>query len=127
MGTQTASQHNIFLVLLTGPGFEPRVFGSRVQRSSNGATPSPLNSDQLVTKVSALDLPSGLCRQLLLQVTRFSQGRIWRGGGGVPGLPNLPPKCTSVWFFVLFLFCTNLSLSCVSSILDYNSEQGKPR
>ena len=47
LGPLTASQHNIleqfsqsFLMLLTG--FEPRVFGSRVQHSTNWATTSPL-------------------------------------------------------------------------------------
>ena len=48
-GTPTASQHNIFdsqklsqifLVLLTQAGFEPPVFGYRVRRSTNWATPS---------------------------------------------------------------------------------------
>ena len=32
----------IFLALLMGPGFEPRVFGSGVRRSTNWATLSPL-------------------------------------------------------------------------------------
>ena len=50
VSTLSRSQHNIFdseklsqifLVLLMGQGFEPRVFGSRVQRSSHWATPSP--------------------------------------------------------------------------------------
>ena len=52
LGIPTVSQHNtfgseklsqIFCVLLTWPGFELRVFGSRVQRSTNRATPSPLD------------------------------------------------------------------------------------
>ena len=49
--TPTTSQYNMFdseenlsqfvLVLLTGPGFEPPVFGSGVRRSANCAAPPP--------------------------------------------------------------------------------------
>ena len=60
LGTPTASQHNIFyseklspifLVLLKQTGFEPRVLGSRVRRSTNRATPWPRSnkfSDSIV-------------------------------------------------------------------------------
>ena len=53
LGTPTTSQQNIFdseelsqmfLVLLARPGFEPRVFGSRVRRSTNWAIPSACHS-----------------------------------------------------------------------------------
>ena len=64
------------------------------------------------------------------------QGRIWEGGGGggvrrggrVPGFrPPLPPKCTSVCFFGVFLVPFFSFLVCLPSILGYNNEQGKPR
>ena len=51
-------------------------------------------------------------------------------GADTPLPPPLPPKCTPVCF-VFFGFCFFTCLfspfSCVSSILDYNHEQGNPR
>ena len=53
LGTSTSSQHNIFdsenpsqflIALLTQTGFKPRFFRSRVRRSTNWATWSPLFS-----------------------------------------------------------------------------------
>ena len=49
LGTPTSSQHSIFdpektltiVFIVFLAGFEPRVFGSRVRRSNNRATPSP--------------------------------------------------------------------------------------
>ena len=54
------------------------------------------------------------------------QGRIW---GWVPGYKTPPPypKVSPSVFVCLFFYLQFFSFSCVSSILDYNNEQGKPR
>ena len=89
LGTPTVSQHTIFdseklsqivLVLLTQTGFEPPVFGYRVRRCTNWATPSPLLlSCYSVVAGSVFSvfclLSSNVCKLfLLLEIGFFALG-----------------------------------------------------
>ena len=70
----------IFLVLLTLTGFEPRVFGSGVRRSTNRATPSP--------SITAI----GVVVTLSLEVTTKCNKD--RDIGFPPGTTTSPPHTT---------------------------------
>ena len=91
--------------------------------------PPPVSSHFVAQKRESLSQSN----QCSLLVRRYRAGSGGGGGGGVGGgsswVPEPPPapKCTSVCFFLVFCTRAFFAFSCVSSILDYNIEQGKPR
>ena len=69
-----------------------------------------------------------LFRRQLLKPPCITLNRAGSGGGGswVPD-PSLPPKMYLHLFFLICFVPAFFLFSCMSSILDYNDEQGKPR